>query len=164
MAHQNGQVAGKVSLARRGELADIGFVALADQSGDLFHGFPFRSVLRHDVGADEVGNACDDDLAAPGREGPGIGPGEDRDARAAEQAVDFEGVGAAFGIGDIVVADEHRDGDVAVGEPLESRRERPLMGLIRVAGLVGVAREDREIDVGVECAVHELVERRREIF
>ena len=60
--------------------------------------------------------------------------------------------------GRVVVADQQEGGDSLVREPDYAPGELPLVGLRRVAALVGVAAEQHEVDAVVYSEVDGLVE------
>ena len=72
---------------------------------------------------------------------------------AGERAEDLDGVGAAFGVRDVMVARQHDDGDAALDEASQALGELALLGLVRVARLVGVPGEQGQFDAGGQRGV-----------
>ncbi len=76
---------------------------------------------------------------------------------------DLGGGGPAHGVGHIMVADEEKDGDAGARKAVDAPGELPLLGLGRLAGLIGVPAEKDEVDMVFQGEVDELVEGGQEI-
>ena len=61
-------------------------------------------------------------------------------------------------VGQVVIACDKKNGDVAGTEPLDTSGELALVGLAGVTALVGVAAEEGQVHVIVQRVVHELIE------
>ena len=71
----------------------------------------------------------------------------DADLWDAEGGEDLDGAGPAAGVGDVVVADQEEDGNAVLGKVGHAAGELALVGLGRVAALVGVSGEEDEVNV-----------------
>ena len=87
----------------------------------------------------------------------GRDPVADVDVVDVQGGEDVQSGGAAYGVGQVVVAHQEEDGYSRAGEPDDALGELPLMGLGGVSALVGVATEEHQVDVGVDGVGYELV-------
>ena len=85
------------------------------------------------------------------------------DLRHAQGGVDFNGVGAAGGCRQVVIAGQQEGGDAGVGKPAQPAGQFPLVGLRRVAALVGVPGQENQIHPVGQGELHQLVQRPQEI-
>src|SRR5579884_348522 len=164
MAHQDGRdvvVGGLYFFGQKAQVVDVfGF----QHAARLVERLARELLARNGVAFDEIRHGRDQHRPGSRGDHGSLRLAHHVDVRHAERAVDFDRVGASTNGRHVVIADQQHDRNAVVRQPPDAVGELALIGLARIAGLIGVAGKDGQMDSGVQGQVHRFEQRQFEIF
>ena len=120
-------------------------------------------ILAQQIAADNPGQSDNLQQAMARFYSPGAHLTRHKDVRHGQRIEDLHTVGAPQSIGQIVVANQKKDGQAGIGQTADALGELTLVGWAGVACLVGIAGEENQVDVILRGITNHLVKGSEEI-
>ena len=148
VAHQNRR---QIGVAGSGQCVDARRVAVHDELRCPLDALVFVLLSGQDEALDKVRHGGDLDARPALRlDDRPVRVVEDAQPLAGQFTEDLDGVGPALRVRDVVIPRQHDDGNARLGQLGKALGELALVGLVRVARLVGVSGEDGQFDSGLQ--------------